>query len=44
MGRLIGNGVSLDAADDTGDAPYRPIVYVTDVPRDDSMAPEGWNA
>jgi hypothetical protein len=37
MGLLIGNGVS---ADDTGDAPHRPNVYVTDVPRDDSVAPE----
>ena len=40
MGLLIGNGVSPDATDDTGDAPHRPIVYVTDVPRDDSVAPE----
>ncbi len=40
MGLLIGNGVSPDAADDTGDAPHRPNVYVTDVPRDDSVAPE----
>ena len=38
------HGVSLDAADDTGDAPHRPDVYVTDVPRDDSVAPEGWYA
>ncbi len=44
MGLLIGDGVSLDAADDTGDAPYRPNVYVNDVPRDDSVAPEPWNA
>ena len=44
MGLLIGNGVSSDAADDTGDAPHRPNVYVTDVPRDDSVAPERWNA
>ena len=44
MGLLIGNGVSPDAADDTGNAPYRPKVYVNDVPRDDSMAPERWNA
>ena len=27
MGLLIGNGVSSDAADDTGDAPHRPNVY-----------------
>ena len=44
MGLLIGNGVSLDAADDTGNAPYRPNVYVNDVPRDVSGAPERWNA
>ena len=44
MGLLIGNGVSLDAADDTGDAPYYPTVYVNDVPRDDNGAPERWNA
>ncbi len=44
MGRLVGNGVSPYAADDTGDTPYRPNVYVTDVPRDDSGAPERWNA
>ncbi len=44
MGLLIGNGVSLGAADDTEDAPYRPNVYVNDVPRDDSEAPELWNA
>ena len=44
MGLLIGNGVSLDAADDTGNAPSRPNVYVKDVPRDDSVAPERWNA
>jgi hypothetical protein len=43
MGLLIGNGVSPDAADDTGNAPHRPNVYVTDVPRDDSGAPEQWN-
>ena len=40
MGPLIEHGVSPDAADDTGDAPHRPNVYVTDVPRDDSVAPE----
>ena len=40
IGLHIGNGVSPDAADDTGDVPHRPIVYVTDVPRDDSVAPE----
>ena len=44
MGLHVGNGVSLDAADDTGDAPYRLNVYVNDVPRDDSEAPEPWNA
>jgi len=44
MGLLIENGVILEAADDTGDAPYRPNVYVNDVPRDDSVAPERWNA
>ena len=43
MGLLIGKGVSLDAADDTG-KPYRPNVYVNDVPRDDNGAPERWNA
>ena len=37
IGLHIGNGVSPDAADDTGD---RRNVYVTDVPRDDSVAPE----
>ena len=30
-----------DAADDTGDSPHRPNVYVTKVPRDVSVAPEG---
>ena len=40
MGLLIGNGVSLDAAGDTGNAPYRPNVYVNDVPLDDNGAPE----
>ena len=43
-GLLIGNGVSPDAADDTGDAPYRPNVNVNDVPRDDIGPPERWNA
>ena len=43
MGLLIGNGVSPDAADDTGDAPHRQNAYVTGVPRDDSVAPERWN-
>ena len=43
MGLLIGNGVSPDATDDTGNAPHRPNVFVTDVPRDDSGAPEQWN-
>ena len=44
MGLLIGNGASLDANNDTGDAPYRPNVYVNDVPQDDNGAPERWNA
>jgi hypothetical protein len=44
MGLLIGNGVSLDAAGDTGNAPYRPNVYINDVPRDDNGARERWNA
>jgi hypothetical protein len=44
MGLLIGNDVSPDTADDTGVAPYRPNVYVNDVPRDDNGAPERWNA
>jgi hypothetical protein len=45
MGLHIGNDVSPDAAEDTGeDAPHRPNVHVTDVPRDDSVAPERWNA
>ena len=38
------NGVSPDAADDMGDAPHRPNIYVTDVPRDNSVALEQWNA
>ena len=37
MGLLIEHGV---AADDTGDTTHRPNVYLTDVPRDDSVAPE----
>ena len=44
MGLLIGKGVSLDAAEDAGNAPYRPNVYVNDVTRDDNGAPEWWNA
>ncbi len=44
MRLLIGNGVSPDAADDTGDARHRPNVYVTDVPCDVSVAPERGNA
>ena len=44
MGLLIRDGVSLDAADDAGNAPYRPNAYVNDVPRDDSEAPKRWNA
>ena len=43
-GPCIGNGVGPDAADDTADTPHRPNVYVTDVPRADSVAPERWNA
>jgi len=39
MGLLIGNGVRPDAADDTGNAPYRLNVYVNEVTRDDSGAP-----
>ncbi len=39
-GLLIGNGVSSDAADDTGNTGK---VYVTAVPRDDSGALEQWN-
>ena len=42
MGLNVDNGVSPpDAADNTGD---RPNVYVIDVPRDDSVVPERWNA
>jgi hypothetical protein len=41
---LIGNGVNPDAANDIGDAPYHPNVYVTDALRDDSVAPERGNA
>ena len=44
MGLLIGNGVSPDAADDTGNAPSRPKVYVNDVPRDFCVAAERWDA
>ena len=44
MGLHVGNGVSLDAADDTGDAPHRPTVSVTNVPRDNIVAPERRNA
>ena len=43
MGLLIGNGVSLYAANDAEDAPHRPNAYVTDVSRDDSVAPERRN-
>ena len=38
----IKNGVGPNAADDTGDVPHRPSVYVTDVPRDDSAAFSDW--
>ena len=44
MGLHFGNGVSPDVDDDTGDALHRPNAYVTDVPRDGSVAPERWNA
>jgi hypothetical protein len=44
IGLHVGNGVSPDAADDTGDAPHRPNAYVIGIPRDDSVAPERWNA
>jgi hypothetical protein len=45
LGLNIGDDVSLmHVADDTGDVPYRPNVYVNDVPRDDSGAPERQNA
>ena len=37
---LIGNGVNPDAANDIGDAPYHPNVYVPDALRDDSVPPE----
>ena len=35
MGLQIGNGVSLDAADDAGDVPHRRNVRVSDVPCDE---------
>ena len=44
MKLLIEHGVSPDADNDTGETPHRPNVYVTDVPRADSVAPEQWNA
>ena len=40
MGLHIGNGVSLDAADDAGDVPHRRNVRVSDVPCDGRTAPE----
>ena len=43
MGLRIGNGGGPNAAEDMEDVPHRPNVYVTDVPRDDSVAPEQWN-
>ena len=43
MGLHIGNGVSLDAADDAGDVPHRRNVRVSDVPCDGRTAPERWN-
>ena len=42
-GLHVVNGVSPDAADDMGDAPHRLNVYVTDVPRDESVASERLN-
>ncbi len=45
MGLLIEHGVSLYAADDKGDAPHRPNVYVTNVTHaTNSVAPERWIA
>jgi hypothetical protein len=44
MGLHIGNGVSIDAADNARDVPHHPNIYVTDVPRDGSVAPERWYA
>jgi hypothetical protein len=35
----IGNGFSIDAADGARDVQHRPNVYVTDIPRDNSVAP-----
>ena len=43
MGLRIGNGSGLNAAEDMEDVPHRSNVYVTDVPRDDSVAPEQRN-
>ena len=40
MGLLIEHGVSPDAADDKGAAPHRPNVYITNVPRANSVAPQ----
>ena len=40
----IGNGFSIDAADGARDVQHRPNVYVTDIPRDNSVAPERWYA
>ena len=37
MGLRIGNGGGPNAAEDMEDVPHRPNVYVTDVPRDDSV-------
>ncbi len=44
MGLNVGNEVSLrHVADDTGDVPHRLNVYVTDIPRGNSVAPERRN-
>ena len=44
MGPRIGNGGGPDAAGDMDVVPHCPNVYITDVPRDDSVAPERRNA
>ena len=43
MGPRIGNGGGPNAAGDMKDVPHHPNVRVTDVPRDDSVAPERRN-
>ena len=40
MGPRIENGGGPNAAGDMEDVSHRPNVHVTDVPRDDSVAPE----